>query len=64
MRLSPRFPGFLRDEAGAVTADWVVLTSAVVGLGIAVLAVLSVEMGRTTTKVGSFMSSQQVHTTF
>ena len=29
---------FKRDEDGAVTVDWVVLTSAVVGLAIAVLA--------------------------
>ncbi|PTQ75769.1 Flp family type IVb pilin [Celeribacter persicus] len=29
---------FSRDEDGAVTVDWVVLTSAVVGLAIAVLA--------------------------
>jgi Flp pilus assembly pilin Flp len=27
---------FARDEDGAVTVDWVVLTAAVVGLGIAV----------------------------
>ena len=31
---------FARDEDGAVTVDWVVLTAAVVGLGIAVLAVI------------------------
>jgi Flp pilus assembly pilin Flp len=29
---------FLNDEDGAVTIDWVVLTAAIVGLGIAVLA--------------------------
>ena len=28
---------FLRAEDGAVTVDWVVLTSAIVGLGIAVM---------------------------
>ncbi len=28
---------FARDEDGAVTVDWVVLTAAIVGLGIAVL---------------------------
>ncbi|KPP86833.1 MAG: hypothetical protein HLUCCA08_16245, partial [Rhodobacteraceae bacterium HLUCCA08] len=28
---------FRRDEDGAVTVDWVVLTAAIVGLGIAVL---------------------------
>jgi Flp pilus assembly pilin Flp len=29
---------FAHDENGAVTVDWVVLTAAIVGLGIAVLA--------------------------
>ncbi|WP_295073256.1 hypothetical protein [Tabrizicola sp.] len=28
------FSAFLKDEAGAVTVDWVVLTAAVVGLGL------------------------------
>ena len=28
---------FMNDEAGAVTVDWVVLTGAVVGLGIVVM---------------------------
>ena len=32
---------FARNESGAVTADWVVLTAAVIGLGIAVLAAVS-----------------------
>ena len=31
------FKLFARDEDGAVTVDWVVLTSAIVGLGIAVM---------------------------
>jgi len=29
---------FLKNEDGAVTIDWVVLTAAIVGLGIAVMA--------------------------
>ena len=29
---------FARDESGAVTVDWVVITAAIVGLGIAVFA--------------------------
>lgn len=29
---------FKQDESGAVTVDWVVLTAAIVGLGVAVLA--------------------------
>ena len=32
---------FLADEDGAVTVDWVVLTAAIVGLGIAVLSSVS-----------------------
>lgn len=31
------FYAFLKDESGAVTVDWVVLTAAIVGLGIAIL---------------------------
>ncbi|NNJ67775.1 MAG: hypothetical protein HKP54_07020 [Boseongicola sp.] len=40
------FNAFLKDESGAVTVDWVVLTAAIVGLGIAVLT--SVGNGTTT----------------
>lgn len=32
---------FLSDESGAVTVDWVVLTAALVGLGLAVISVVS-----------------------
>ena len=32
---------FKNDEAGAVTVDWVVLTAALVGLGLAVMGVVS-----------------------
>ena len=32
---------FLNSESGAVTVDWVVLTAALVGLGLAVMAVVS-----------------------
>ncbi len=34
-------PNFLADESGAVTVDWVVLTAALVGLGLAVMSVVS-----------------------
>ncbi len=40
------FTKFFADESGAVTVDWVVLTAAIVGLGIAVLTSVS---GGTTT---------------
>ncbi|PIV75623.1 MAG: pilus assembly protein [Rhodobacteraceae bacterium CG17_big_fil_post_rev_8_21_14_2_50_65_11] len=32
---------FLTDTSGAVTVDWVVLTAALVGLGLAVISVVS-----------------------
>jgi hypothetical protein len=35
------FKTFASDEAGAVTVDWVVLTAALVGLGLAVMGVIS-----------------------
>ncbi|MDM8167739.1 hypothetical protein [Roseovarius sp.] len=33
-----RFGTFLEDESGAVTVDWVVLSAAVVGLGVAAVS--------------------------
>ena len=35
-----KFSAFLKDEAGAVTVDWVVLTAAVVGLGLIVFTAI------------------------
>lgn len=34
------FDKFLRDESGAVTVDWVVLTAAIVALGVALVLTL------------------------
>ena len=41
MKLFNLIKNFRNDEDGAVTVDWVVLTAALVGLGIAVLAAVS-----------------------
>lgn len=38
MQLQPTIRRFMRAEDGAVTVDWVVLTAAVIGLGIAAFA--------------------------
>jgi len=35
------FAKFANDESGAVTVDWVVLTAAIVGIAIAVIALIS-----------------------
>ena len=56
---------FRKDEDGAVTVDWVVLTAAIVGLGIAVLA--SVRGGvetQTDNIVGELESDTLITTTF
>lgn len=56
------FNAFLKDESGAVTVDWVVLTAAIVGLGIAVLT--SVGNGTTSLadKISSNLSNANVRT--
>lgn len=41
MKLFELIKNFSNDESGAVTVDWVVLTAAIVGLGIAVIAAVS-----------------------
>jgi Flp pilus assembly pilin Flp len=40
MKLSKLFKNFRKDESGAVTVDWVVLTAAIVGLAIAIGSVM------------------------
>jgi Flp pilus assembly pilin Flp len=37
MKLLNIFKAFAKDESGAVTVDWVVLTAAIVGLGMVVM---------------------------
>ncbi len=56
------FNAFLNDESGAVTVDWVVLTAAIVGLGIAVLT--SVGSGTTSLadKISENLANANVRT--
>lgn len=35
------FKHFAKEESGAVTVDWVVLTGAIIGIGLAVIATVS-----------------------
>jgi len=48
---------FKRDEDGAVTVDWVVLTAAIVGPGIAVLTTVGGATDDYGETIGSHMSS-------
>ncbi len=55
---------FANDESGAVTVDWVVLTAAIVGIGIAVMGSVSGGLSSLSGKIASQLSSQSVSTTF
>ena len=55
---------FVSNESGAVTVDWVVLTAAIVGLGLAVMSVVSTSTETLTNKVGTAMNGMTVDTTF
>jgi len=55
---------FAADESGAVTVDWVVLTAAVVGLGLAVLTLIKGKTKDLTNKIGSAMDDMTVSTSF
>ena len=57
-----KFSAFLNDETGAVTVDWVVLTAAVVTLGLVVfnfvapaVSTLASDIGSEVSKAGSVM---------
>ena len=55
---------FNAEEEGAVTVDWVVLTAAVVGLGVAALAAIKSGTGSLTTKINAHLAGQTINTTF
>jgi hypothetical protein len=63
-----KFHAFARkirtEDDGAVTVDWVVLTAAVVGLGAAALTLVNSNTGALTTKVGNYLGSASVNTSF
>lgn len=51
---------FYQSESGAVTVDWVVLTAAVVGLGIVVMIPIAYSTGNSATTVASSISGAPV----
>lgn len=51
---------FRADDDGAVTVDWVVLTAAIVGLGIVVVSVLGTATVSLSEKISSQLESQTV----
>lgn len=51
-----KFSAFLNDETGAVTVDWVVLTAAVVGLGLIVFTAVQPAISNLAGDIGEELS--------
>ena len=58
--MSKVMKSFLNDESGAVTVDWVVLTAAIVGLGIAVISTVGRGALDTSTGLGVILANKEV----
>ncbi|SEN05554.1 hypothetical protein SAMN04488103_1034 [Gemmobacter aquatilis] len=57
MKLLNIFKSFKNDESGAVTVDWVVLTAAIVGLGIVVINTISPAIDSTASQIAADLDS-------
>lgn len=49
---------FSKDETGAVTVDWVVLTAAIVGIAIAVISTIQGGVNSTATEISNALTAQ------
>ncbi len=56
--------GFLGDESGAVTVDWVVLTAAIVGMGVVVITTVANGALDHTSGLNSHLASANVTTSY
>ncbi|MGC9419426.1 MAG: Flp family type IVb pilin [Rhodovulum sp.] len=61
MKLFELIKRFHNDESGAVTVDWVVLTAAIVGLGIAVLSTVKTGVDDLAGDIESALTSASVN---
>ena len=52
------FKNFAADESGAVTVDWVVLTAAIVGLGIAVMGTVIGSVNNVASDIGGGLAAE------
>jgi Flp pilus assembly pilin Flp len=53
MKLLKTLTKFSKDESGAVTVDWVVLTGAVVGLGLLISSTMGSAINTAATSIGA-----------
>lgn len=58
------FKNFWKDQSGATTVDWVVITAATVGLGIATAGPVSSGLDSQSGAVGTQLSGQAISTSF
>ena len=57
MNLFKLVDAFKKDESGAVTVDWVVLTAALVGLGLAVILAIPPGLNNAATAINTDLNS-------
>lgn len=60
MKLMNVFKAFTKDESGAVTVDWVVLTAAIVGLGMVVMTTVGGGLENLSGSVASSLTDSTV----
>lgn len=58
------FAKFVASEDGAVTVDWVVLTAAIVGLGVVVITTIAQGALDHSTGLGAHLNDQSVTSTY
>ena len=58
MKFSLKLNRFARDEDGAVTVDWVVLTAAIVGLAVVAFTTIDTAADSLISDIASDMNSQ------
>jgi Flp pilus assembly pilin Flp len=51
---------FARDESGAITVDWVVLSAAIIGLGMVVLIPIAYSSGSSAQGISDYISGIDV----
>ena len=61
MKLLNLFKTFKSDESGAVTVDWVVLTAAIVGLGMVVMTTVGGGVTGLATSITAGLKSANIH---
>lgn len=62
--IDPQLAEFLRDESGAITVDWTVLTASLVGFGLATTAVVSGGVENTTNQIRNFLEGVEISASF